>query len=162
MNEEKDFYNSMVEVSNSIAHEIISKLLKETDFNIKWFCSKQGLLTCKVFLRKYLLKCWDFSSLNIDSKLSKIFTFLKNSGEFNHDECFFDFLFTVTYEQLTYTCNEVKNNITEYNKVSKNKDIEDFLLLYLVILKSKLLIILKNSRHGCKPTCNLNIQLINT
>lgn len=150
----QEFFNKTAQISHHITSEVSAGLLENENISVGWFCSKEGLLTCKVFLRKYLLKCWEFFNSNKNSRIGKTLSFLKKSGEFVHEECLFDFIFVVSYEQLTKVC-EIMKMYKESNISLKKTDFNKLFTTSLELIRPKLIKALQNSRHGCVTDCQL-------
>jgi hypothetical protein len=148
------FVDSMVQLTNQVSSSIFSGLLQQPSIDITWFFSQQGTLTCKVLLRKYLLRCWDLFIKNPSTQLGQILQYLKKNGHFNHDQCLFDFVYLVSYEQMMSAC-MIAN--TQCDSLFDSVDTKDLFTMCLMVLKPKLTRALQNSRHGCDQTCSKHI-----
>lgn len=153
------FATELIRFSDRVVYEIIRNIVtKKKTLETNIFHSEHAPLVCKVILRKYMLSYWEFS-MN-DNKTSNTVTYLKKTGDFIHDQCLFDFMFIVIYEQMLYICRMMKNNDTNVEQMLQqkrgrtgNESIDEISVPILTRLKPALVNALLTSRHGCLTDC---------
>ena len=137
------FATLMVDFSNKIVYYIITYLCKNNISYLKWLYSDIGISTRRVFIRKYLLRYWEFYNDNGDSVIGKRFDNLKQYGSFLHSECLFDFIFMVVCEHVKHVCYQM---CKKYQK-SENLDIP--LQETITKITPRLRHVLTLCKHGC-------------
>jgi len=145
--ENSSFISDILSFSHPIVSEILLGLSEHQKVDSEWFSSKQSDLTCKVLLRKYLLRYWEFYDQKPDSKLGKQFTRMKITGGFSHDQCLFDFLFEVIYEQTKRICVLLAT--------SDNNSIQTSIPIFQTLINTPLSKALEKCSYGCTNTCTL-------
>lgn len=92
------FVETVLQVTTHIIQDVVVKLLAHVD--VQWFGTLQGVSTYKVFIRKYLLRCWE--AFNHGGGITTCLRRLQTLGKFEHERCLFDFLFLVLCEQMKH------------------------------------------------------------
>jgi hypothetical protein len=152
------FAKTMLDFCNTVTKSVLISLSSKKNIDIAWFCSTEGVLTCKVFIRKYLLKCWEFYTLNDKSEVSDCLDILKSTGSFHHNECLFDFILIVVYEQVKKVCFIMRRDRMTIDTDDGNCTI---LTLCLLLIAPQIEKALSTCKYGCLENCNKQQQSIN-
>jgi hypothetical protein len=94
------FADTVVQFSTSVTADMVEAL--SAKHGPAWLRTAQGQLTSKVFLRKYLLRCWEVYLDDRDSTMAQFLHRIVTEGQFEHLGCMFTCLFTITYQHYTW------------------------------------------------------------
>lgn len=154
-----DFVSNILDFCSHSTEEVVLIMFKaKPEIEFAWFNTASGNMTTKVFLRKYLLKCWEFYNQNPNSSIAVKINNLKQQGEFSHNQCIFDFFITVIYEQIVQTC-KIMQKVSRETLTKEKNNVEILMRMALMSIRPSVTKALNGCRKGCIVDCQKNEKL---